>query len=652
MARHPDKEMLKSWKSFDTSVKLAKQAHNAGKTARFRGLLNTLETCYYKFEEDFEFYKQDAIEKCGTVDAFNSTVEKDGVNAPLYSKNDSWAEQEMVRYVEVRDLLEDILDQGTVNVSENAVSVKENVNLAVEMFKTECTAVRSSTEKLKAEIEAYEDKMMPQTIVASFESIIDKIKNKIAVYIKGLVADKLKLEDNADDVQYSHKSIIELYGAFSSEQTAVLDTCSIILTRKSFANATIEPKVDTDVLAAPTAVLSRPYERIQLEKTKPPKFNGNDVDFPEFKRKWGAQVTAAHLPEETELDKLRDSLPKDAKDQLYGVTALTEAWTILTKRYGDKNLISKKLKHQLKSIQADGKNDSERVINLKIKVRNIVTRLTSLGMEAALTHDAEFLSAVYCALPDRQRTRWLDSVKTEDHWEDMLIFLDKAYEQANEEIVLLSVMDSKDNKKHVKSSGIQASSGASNDGNNVGTKAARDKAKEACGKCPICQQHHTWTKRNGTTWPSDRFISCRKFSDMNVQQRSNAIQAANGCPRCTCWRHQRQSCRMPPNSCNEDIGGGKCSGDHSKLLHGTTNVYCAAISANLRASGSDLFACVKEDEEAIFYLQDIPVRGPKKSARVFWDQGSNRVLIRDDFAKSNRLIHKDVTYTIDYRHCW
>ena len=134
---------------------------------------------------------------------------------------------------------------------------------------------------------------------------------------------------------------------------------------------------------------------------------------------------------------------------------------------------------------------------------------------------------------------------------------------------------------------------------------------------------------------------------MNIQQRSNAIEAAKGCPRCTCWRHQKQSCKMPANSCGEDIGGGKCSGDHSKLLHGTTNVYCAAISANLRASGSDLFACVKEDEEAIFYLQDIPVKGPKRSARVFWDQGSNRVLIRDDFAKSNKLIHKDVTYTID-----
>ena len=63
MSRHPDKEMLKSWKHFDTSVKLCKQAHTANKIARFKNLLQTLETTFYKFEEDFELYKEDTIKK-------------------------------------------------------------------------------------------------------------------------------------------------------------------------------------------------------------------------------------------------------------------------------------------------------------------------------------------------------------------------------------------------------------------------------------------------------------------------------------------------------------------------------------------------------------------------------------------------------------
>ena len=102
-------------------------------------------------------------------------------------------------------------------------------------------------------------------------------------------------------------------------------------------------------------------------------------------------MTKAFLPEEAELDKLKDALPRDAKDQLYGVVSLVEAWKILTQRYGDKVLISKKLKGQLKSVQSIGKSDPEKVINLKIKDRNLVTRLESLGMGAALTHDSEYL---------------------------------------------------------------------------------------------------------------------------------------------------------------------------------------------------------------------------------------------------------------------
>ena len=40
---------------------------------------------------------------------------------------------------------------------------------------------------------------------------------------------------------------------------------------------------------------------------------------------WESQVAKAYLPEETELDKLRDAVPRDAKDQLYGVVNLKDA---------------------------------------------------------------------------------------------------------------------------------------------------------------------------------------------------------------------------------------------------------------------------------------------------------------------------------------
>ena len=207
-------------------------------------------------------------------------------------------------------------------------------------------------------------------------------------------------------------------------------------------------------------------------------------------------------------------------------------------------LISKKLKNQLKNVECVGKSDPEKVINLKIKVRNLVTRLET-NMGEALKHDPEFLSAVYCALPDRHRVRWLDYTKTDDHWESMLRFLDNAYEQANQELALLSVYQKEEKKKEVRACGVTA---GTVDELDDGIKEAKKRAKESCGKCPVCSLQHSWQRKDGSWWPSDRFLVCRKFSDMNTQQRAAAVEKSKGCARCTSWNHQRKDCKMRANS--------------------------------------------------------------------------------------------------------
>jgi hypothetical protein len=59
---------------------------------------------------------------------------------------------------------------------------------------------------------------------------------------------------------------------------------------------------------------------------------------------------------------------------------------------------------------------------------------------------------------------------------------------------------------------------------------------------------------------------------------------------------------------------------------------------------TDIFSCVNEGEETIYYLQDIQINKTVSSARVLWDRGSNRVLIREEYAKSHKLVSKQVTY--------
>ena len=327
-------------------------------------------------------------------------------------------------------------------------------------------------------------------------------------------------------------------------------------------------------------------------------------------------------------------------------------WKILSQRYGDKLIIGKKLKNQLKSIQTSGKSDPERIVNLKIKVRNIVSRLKTLDMESALTHDSEFLSAVFTALPDKYRQEWLKQADSEDRWQNMLMFLDEAYDRAMREMALLSVVEDKTAKKDVRAAGVNVGGGNDAEDNNPRKEWGLDnnskykRVKESIGKCSVCSQFHTWKNRQEAVWPSDRFINCKKFSDMSTQQRAAAIERVQGCARCTAWGHQRKDCRMRPNSCGTDAGGTKCSGDHSRLLHGSCNVFCAALSAGSGGSLSDMFACVKEEEDTVYYLQDIPVSKSQDTARALWDRGSNRVLIREEFAKEQNLVSMPVTYQI------
>ena len=64
---------------------------------------------------------------------------------------------------------------------------------------------------------------------------------------------------------------------------------------------------------------------------------------------------------------------------------------------------------------------------------------------------------------------------------------------------------------------------------------ARKRSEEFCGKCPLCSKRHTWTRRDGEQWPSDRYLSCRKFNDMTVAIRARTVEKIKGCPRCTLY---------------------------------------------------------------------------------------------------------------------
>ena len=440
----------------------------------------------------------------------------------------------------------------------------------------------------------------------------------------------------------------------------------------------ITKKVKDDVSPV-SAVSSSTKGYTFLKKQDPPVFKGDIIEYPEFKRRWGSQVHAEHLPEETELDRLRDNVPESARKMLVGEKLLNSAWTILDKLYGNKTLLANKLKAKLKGIKIAGKENHDIVINLAVEVKSIVKNLTEMNMQEMLRYDDEYLSSIFRILPEQYRNQWLEFNK-DDHvslWHAMEAFIDIIHEKATNTKILLSSYGAssvgssnndglkchKCNKAGHKKSNcplLEAKVGASQvmkeddtDEEEVPQKIQIEvkKLKKVVGVCPICKVSHNYTrKRDGADIPADRFSACDSFRSMSEQERGELLEKHKACARCTSWLHMRCSkdCKAPKNSCGRSLGNGvKCKSDHSKMVCGSNVVYCA--SAKLADSNfpSKLAAIPDLTAETMMLLQDVNVRSGniQSSARTLWDKGSNRVLIRHSLAKRLKLR----SHKVDFR---
>ena len=632
-SRNPQKEMLKNIGAFETCTEVIDHALTSAKTKvkKLEGLKEELKTFFYRFDEAYRLYKVDVIGKdCANITEFNEKKE-DGTDK--FPFNEGWAKSHMNKFLELTETIEEKIEEleGLETKLEEAKpeAVQENMDHVATEVKSEKNSLEQSLSSFTVEVGDCGE--ISFTTATAMEKLSEKLRERLAM---------LRLKSRKVD-----DTLREEVNDFCNVESAKLDSILLQICKK-----VMEPPVSEFSRAELKSYSSKSSdEKVHLEKSKPPKFKGDIIEYPEFRRKWENIVGKANLPEEAEIERLKENIPAEAKDLLYGVTVKAKAWEILEKRFGDPHLIAKKLKTQLKSIQQEGKSDPERVIALTIKVRTIVVKLESLRMGEALQFDSEFLSAVYCALPSKHQVRWLDYEKSSNHWDDMMKFLERAYNQANDELALIGTYEADSKKLGLKqtagkSFGAHAQTEEKLDNEESSKEKARKRSQEYCGKCPICAKEHTWTRKSGDKWPSDRFLSCRKFTDMTVVARAGQVQKTKGCPRCLSWNHTRDTCKMPANSCNNDLAGGvKCKGDHSKLLCGSGNPYCAA--ANVQ--GDDEFGKVENSAETVYFLQDIPVVNCEGTARTFWDDGSNRVFIRRGYAEKMKLRKKKVNFSLE-----
>ena len=672
----PKKSNLSSLRAavnqYNNSVSKCQVVLNSKKYDKYESTLAKLEDKFDELTTAWETYKIEILEKGKTEEEFNANKPEPDQEECVYPYNDAWKTDKEKSFLELFERLSD----DKPPVSEDKVDTGESwdLQLLCQEIKTQLDIIENTTIKLTEDIIKIPDASAEETVVEGYKQMIDTQRERLTAGLGDKLKLRMKLPDIGMEASYSRDEINKTVSTFTVKQLNDLDLLQLSLAHK------LKPRVLPSPRSRSPPTQSS-AEKVLLAKSKPPVFKGDIIEYPEFKRKWGALVQPANLPAESELDKLRDAVPKLAKDQLLGCSSMAEAWGILDKRFGNTDLLAKKLKDKLKNITADGTSDPEKVQNLQIKVRTIIQQLETLQLQDCLQHDTEFLAAVYNNLPSKYQDKWLDVEKSSNKWNDMVTFLDKMYTQAIEQLVLLGTIEKGEIKKkaiaeqHAITVQHPDNKEEPNDDIEIRKKRERRKRlKEEFGPCPNCKEEHTFVRRfDKMSWPSDRLYTCKKFSEMTPKERGTLLEKLKACPRCTSWSHNKQNCPLKPTSCSVDLPNNtKCGKDHSYLVHDSGIIYCNAVKSSMQNIVNDHasvyksnsthsynsssnktqtlanpdFSDVNIDQQTAYYMQDIPVKNTELLARTFFDDGSNRVLIRDEFAAQAGLVKKKVLWKL------
>ena len=167
-----------------------------------------------------------------------------------------------------------------------------------------------------------------------------------------------------------------------------------------------------------------------IKKRDPPSFNGSVLDYPLFKKNWSIEVSPGGLPELIELNHLKDSVPPAARDRLYEIETLREAWSILDKIYGKEFDLRNRLKQEFLSIKISAKSSPLIEIEIYQKVHRIASRIKAAKAQNLLESDFDYISLVYQLLPESQKEKWVNYASSNPTWDSFYKFLGDVYEKA------------------------------------------------------------------------------------------------------------------------------------------------------------------------------------------------------------------------------
>ena len=247
-----------------------------------------------------------------------------------------------------------------------------------------------------------------------------------------------------------------------------------------------------------------------IKKRDPPKFSGSVLDYPLLKKNWSIEVSPGGLPELIELNLLKDSVPLTAKDRLYEVGSMVEAWDILNKIYGKEFDLRNKLKQEFLAIKISAKFSPLVEIEIFQKVHKIASRIKAAKAQSLLENDFEYISLVYQLLPETQREKWVNYASSNPSWDSFYKFLEDVYEKA------LLKKQINDSCKQTMGKDKVTCTKCSRVGHSADKCYAKNVMATTVGQsnCPVCGDSlHSFQTKDFKNFVSRRIYACPKFKE-------------------------------------------------------------------------------------------------------------------------------------------
>ena len=266
---------------------------------------------------------------------------------------------------------------------------------------------------------------------------------------------------------------------------------------------------------------SRGIGGLSLEKLKCQAFSGKMQDYPTWKDDWN-ELIHMRMDSRTEMVKLRENVPIDAKMELTNLKTLDEAWSYLDKEYGNKRKMTSRRVKDLHEFRytAQAKSDSAKTRELHRIWRQVYTDLEKVGAQENLDNDT-VVQGFVSKFPLELRKEWVRfEEKAENDNEKLSSIVNKFLTSARDEVQKLEIYDdgsSSISPVKTTAAGVCALCGKNHPTkdcwqlkkrSNVATGVQKDGGGSGAGAstCPICSVPHRRKDAKGRYWILGRSV--------------------------------------------------------------------------------------------------------------------------------------------------